>query len=203
MSQFNKTKFEKAFSASIIALTTSERVTKAELLTCSRTVLEALHTTDEGGGDIGYVNRLLDVLTPINRKNLALFFKVFTGFHFDDALKVFTKKNKKEYESCKKDALAHLDDPHFNVWTWTERKVKEPELKEFTLEAVTKATEGFLKKANANGISQAEVMRAIVKGGITADAILAILDEVGYDVAITGENHSAKSIADKVGEALV
>lgn len=199
MSKFNKANFEMAFNKSLIALGNSEKITKAELLTCSRTVLEALHITE----DIGYVNRLLGVLTPVNREVAVLYFKRFTGFSYDnEVLHMFTKKSKKRYDAAHKEAMVFLEDPHNNIWTYAAREVKHEE-KTFSLDVVSKSIAGYLKKANANGVSQAEVMRAIVKGGITGDAILAILDEIGYDVAITEDNPATTSAADKVGEALV
>lgn len=179
LKDFDKAAFEVAFSTSIIALIGSEKVTKAQLQVCSRTVLEAVHAT----GDIGYANRLVDVLTPINKKVGTVFFKRFTGFSFDDKLGMFTKKSKKRYEQAHKDSMEFLDDPLNNIWSWAERNI-EVTPKEFTLDAVTKGIEGYLKKANANGIEQADVMRAIIKGGITADAILAIMGDIGYDADV-------------------
>jgi hypothetical protein len=195
---FDKAAFEVAFSTSIIALITSERVTKAELQVCSRTVLEAVHAT----GDIGYANRLIDVLTPVNKKVCIVFMKHFTGFSFDDKLNLFHKKSKKRYEQAHKDAMEFLDDPMNNIWSWAARNI-EVQAKEFTLDLVTKSVEGYLKKANANGISQADVMRAILKGGITSDAILAIMGDIGYDVGIQDDNPANKSMSDTLGEALV
>ena len=187
LKDFDKAAFEVAFSTSIIALIGSEKVTKAQLQTCSRTVLEAVHAT----GDIGYANRLVDVLTPVNKKTSVVFFKHFTGFSFDDKLNMFTKKSKKRYNGAHAESVAFLEDPMNNIWSWAARNLRDPEVKQFTLDAVTKGIEGYLKKANANGISQEDVMRAIIKGGITADAILAIMGDIGYDEAVVDTKEEA------------
>lgn len=189
LKDFDKAAFEVAFSTSIIALIGSEKVTKAQLQTCSRTVLEAVHAT----GDIGYANRLIDVLTPVNKKVAVVFFKHFTGFSFDDKLNMFTKKSKKRYEQSHVDAMEFLDDPMNNIWSWAARNI-DVTPKEFTLDAVTKGIEGYLKKANDNGISQADVMRAIIKGGITADAILAIMGDIGYDADVVDANKEEEAL---------
>jgi hypothetical protein len=175
---FNKATFEAAFALSIVALATSERVTKAELQVQSRNVLEAVHVT----GDIGYANRLIEVLTPVNKKTAIVYFKHFAGFSFDDTLGIFTKKSKKRYEAAHKESLVFLEDPLNNIWTWAARNVTV-EQKAFSLDTVTNNVKLYLQKAKDQGMTDKDVMRAIIKGGITADCIIAMMDELGYDVA--------------------
>ncbi len=61
---FDKAVFNAAFEAAIIVLAGAEKITKETLKDLSRTVLVAHHATE----DIGYINRLVDVLTPVNKK---------------------------------------------------------------------------------------------------------------------------------------
>lgn len=181
-SVFNKATFEAAFALSVIALATSERVTKAELQVQSRAVLEAVHIT----GDIGYANRLIEVLTPVNKKVATLYFKFFTGFSFDDVLGIFTKKSKKRYTSAHEASMTFLEDPNNNIWSWAARHV-DVTPKAFSLDKVTDYMKTTLQKAKDNGLTDKDVLRAIIKGGITADCIIAIMDELGYDEQIVTE----------------
>lgn len=189
---FNKAKFEAAFALSVIALATSERVTKAELQVQSRAVLEAVHIT----GDIGYANRLIEVLTPVNKKTAVVYFKHFAGFSFDDNLGIFTKKSKKRYDAAHKESLTFLEDPLNNIWTWAARNLVV-EHKPFSLDSVTSNVKLYLQKAKDNGLTDKDVMRAIIKGGISADCIIAIMDELGYDATVEDEKPAP------VGEALM
>ena len=77
---FDKKVFEKDFKTRIGNLAKAEASVRAELNVLSRGVLEAVHATEQ----IGYVNQLLAVLTPVNRKAAVVFFKHFAGFHHDE-----------------------------------------------------------------------------------------------------------------------
>lgn len=175
--QFNKEKFESAFAVSVEALRVSERTTKAELMALSRLVLEAVHATE----NIAYVNDLLAVLTPMNKQTAELYFAEFSGFHMWEGK--FSKKDKKNYDAVKQKALEFLADPLNNIWTWATRNVKvEP--KEFDLSKVTKSMETFMKKADKENMSQADVLRAVFKAGFKLDALIVALSEVdGLSIA--------------------
>ena len=172
---FNKLAFEAAFTTSIVALATSEKVTRVELATLSRTVLEAWHAV----GNVDYANKLLTVLTPVNRKVAVVFFKHFSGFSYDDALGMFTKKSKKRYESAAKECVTWLEDPLNNIWTWAGRNI-EIEQKKFDADAITKYMTSALKKAAGAGMSQADVMRAIFKAGIQPAALIEAFNAMEY-----------------------
>ena len=191
MKAFDKAVFEAAFGIALIALASSEKVTKENLKKLSRTVLEAVHVT----GDIGYVNRLIEVLTPVNKKTAIVYFKHFAGFSFDDALGIFTKKSKKRYDEANTLSNEFLEDPLNNIWTWAARNIVV-EQRAFTLDVVTNNVKMYLQKAKDSGLSDKDVMRAIIKGGITADCILGIMDELGYDAV-------EETPAEKVGPALM
>ena len=191
MKAFDKAVFESAFGVALIALASSEKVTKENLKTLSRTVLEAVHVT----GDIGYVNRLIEVLTPVNKRTAIVYFKHFAGFSFDDVLGIFTKKSKKRYDEANTLSKDFLEDPLNNIWTWAARNIVV-EQRAFTLDVVTNNVKMYLQKAKDNGMSDKDVMRAIIKGGITADCIIGIMDELGYDAV-------EETPAEKVGPALM
>jgi hypothetical protein len=174
--QFNKEKFEAAFTVAVTALAVSEKATKDILRICSRDVLEAHHATE----NIQYCNDLIAVLSPINRKTAVLFFQEFSGFHYETASMRFTKKDKKSYEQKYAASSDRLKDPHFNLWSWAETSVKV-EKSTPTLEGFTKYVKKFV--ANSPGISHAEMARAVFESGISPEAIIEALEYLpGYTV---------------------
>lgn len=178
---FNKAKFDRAafdvsFASAIDSIKQSEEVTRREVRALSRTVLAALHCTE----NVGYLNTFLDALTPINRKAMVIYFQAFTGFHFDSKSESFTKKDKVLYAAKEAAALKFLEDPMNNFWSYAQREIKvEP--KEFTLDIVTKATENLLKKAAKNHIKQEDVIRAMVKGGLTTESLIAVMGHMAIE----------------------
>lgn len=179
--KFNKETFAKAFDLSLAKLAESEKVTKAELLSLSRTVLEAMHITQ----DIGYVNRLIAVLTPVNRKVAIMYFQEFTGFKWNPDNQQFTTKDKKNYEERHAKALAFLEDPLNNIWSWAAREV-EVEKKEFDLDRLKKQLEGTMKKANDAGFNQLQVLETMMEAGLKLDTLLALMDKVAGKEAPAG-----------------
>lgn len=185
---FNVQKFFNDFEISIRALQESERITKDALRALSRSVLEALHTKDvKTYGDIQYTNRLLGVLSPMNKRTFVLFMQEFSGFLFKEDEQVFSKKDKRKDDAgvmacdAKRDnALEHLLDPHFNLWTWAERNVKV-EKKTFRLDTLSKDVKKAMDAKDEEGnalYSKADIIKAILSGGIDAADLLAIMDAV-------------------------
>jgi hypothetical protein len=172
----NRDAFVKEFNAGLKKLKASEKITREVLRDMSRSLLGALHGKDGVlYGDIQYINSVLPVLTPVNKKVYVLFMKHFAGFHFDDGLQVFTKKSKKRADEAQQDAAAFLEDPNQNIWTWAERHV-EVESKPFTADKVTEFIIRATKKLQGD---QVAVLRAVMAGGITPGALAAILQEMG------------------------
>lgn len=163
---FDSVKFIAGFERQLKHLVTSEKITKALLQTMSRDLLALLHTKNDKQGDIGYINRTIAALTPVNRKVFISFAKEFTGFILNDGGSCFIKKSKKHYDESATKALVWLEDPMNNIWSWADRNI-EVVPKEFNIEAIKKATENMLKKAEKNHISKAEVFGAIIAGGFT------------------------------------
>ena len=188
---FNREAFNEAFGAAIDALLQSEQVTKRELRSLSRTVLEATHET----GDIAYVNRLIGVLSPVNRKVCIIYFKHFTGFSFDDKLGLFTKKSKKRYAKAFAEYVQFIAEPGNNVWTWAERNI-EVEVKPFSVEKFGTYMKGALQKAHDDGVSNADVMRAIIKAGMDADSIIACMESLAQ------KDEEKEALLGKVSDAL-
>lgn len=177
---FDKKVFEKEFNARIGKLGKAESSVRAELNVLSRGVLEAVHATEQ----IGYVNQLMAVLTPVNRKAAVVFFKHFAGFHYDEATRMFTKKSKKRYEQAHKDAMAFLEDPNNNMFSWAERNI-EVEQKPFDaqsfLKTQHKAFVRAIQQARDNGINQKELFAAMFKPeegkpGLDVNALVAVLE---------------------------
>lgn len=177
---FDKKVFDKEFNTRLGKLGKAESSVRAELNVLSRGVLEAVHATEQ----IGYVNQLMAVLTPVNRKAAVVFFKHFAGFHYDEATKMFTKKSKKRYDQAHKDAMAFLQDPNNNMFSWAERHI-EVEQKPFDqasfLKAQHKAFIRAVQQARDNGIDQKELFAAMFKPeegkpGLDVNALVAVLE---------------------------
>jgi len=157
----------------IEAVEASEKITRDILRDLSRDVLYALHEH----GDIGFVNRVMTAkTTPINKKALRIFFQEFTGFFYSKETDTFEKKDKRQYDAKRDACLEFLSDPHNNFWTWSEREI-EMERKAFDPKKVTKYIENSLKKAEADGFTQADVIRAVLSAGLDMDALMVIIDE--------------------------
>ena len=183
--EFNKQAFEQAFETTINKLADSEKVTKGELKTVSRSILVATHTT----GQVLYMNKLIAVLTPVNKKVAVAFLKCFTGYVYDDVMNMFTKKSKKKYEQAVKDYEEFMADPHANIWTWADKHIDVTH-RPFSLDKVTHYMTKALKDAQGVGLSDVDIIKAVLKAGITANAMLEIMGDenimgsMGLDVVI-------------------
>lgn len=181
MAFMSRAQFEQQFMSALAELQGAEKITKVILAAMSRDLLTALHAPDVDGsprGDIGFINALLGVLTPVNKKVAILFFKEYTGFHFDGKTKTnpegtdtFKKKNKKGYAQAEEASKAMLEDPHFNIWTWADRHV-QVEKKPYDIKAVSKA---IAKAMEATEGDQVAVLKAVFDGGITAEGLAVFL----------------------------
>ena len=177
---FDKKAFEKVFSQALRKLAGAEKITKDVLRDMSRSVLEAHHATE----DVAYINQIIPVLTPINRKVAILFFKEFSGFQWDDETKRFTKKSKKHYDAKHQLSMDFLADPHQNIWTWAERNVEvEKKPAPSLLDKVEIFIHDVLPKAEKAGITQAEIITAIFKAGVKPEAVIAAFDAMGLELA--------------------
>ncbi len=174
---FNKQNFERNFTEALERITKSENITKHELKVVSRTMLEAWHIT----GNVHYVNRLLKVVSPVNKKALIVFAKHFGGFSYDEVLGEFTHKSKKRYETAHKLALEFLENPNNNLWTWAERHIEVAQ-KPFSIENVEKFIKTALNKGAGVGLSQVDILKAVFKAGVSPECVIQVMDELGFDL---------------------
>lgn len=176
MQVFNKQNFEIQFTQALEKLSTSESITKRELRDLSRSILQAWHET----GNVIYINRLLKVLTPVNKKVMIKFGIHFGGFSFDETLGEFTHKSKKRYDKAHDLYVEFMEDPNNNVWAWAERHI-EVSQRPFAVENVEKFIKGALQKGAGVGLSQVDILKAVFKAGIDPACIVQVMDELGYE----------------------
>lgn len=182
MKKFDAVSFFNSFNITIKALAESERITKDALRSLSRECLMLVHYESNKQGDISPINQVLSVLTPMNRKTWVLFMQEFTGFHFDEDEQAFTRKDKRLYDDKCKAACALLEDPHKNIWTWSELNIKV-EKKAFKLETLGKDVKKALEAEDEEGnllYSKADILRTVLKGGITPDDLIDLLKAMDF-----------------------
>jgi len=110
----------KTINERIEELAASEKITKAILTELSRVILAYVYET----GDVTPTNRLINVLTPMNKRTAILYFKEFLSFRFDDVQETFGKKNKKTFDKKNELVTIFLLDEANNIFTWAEDNVK-------------------------------------------------------------------------------
>lgn len=176
--QFDKQAFETEFNKSLTRLARAEKITKTVLLELSRSVLSAFHATE----DVAYINRLVAVLTPMNKATAILYFQEFSGFKFDDKEKTFGKKDKKRYDEVKAKALEFLADPHNNIWTWASRNV-EMKKKDFDINQVKTVFSRLMKQADEEGFTAKDVLAQVFAAGVELDAVVAAM-EATFEVKV-------------------
>lgn len=167
---FNREQFDAGYKARVRQLAASEKRSKELLRSMSREVLEAHHVT----GDVAYINGLISVLSPMNKKVCILLFKEFSG-HLCNEEGVFGKKDKKKYEEARKASFDQLEDPLFNVFSWADRHV-EIEKKPFTLGKLQQQMGSLVKKAEENKISHADIIRAMFANGIEIGEFMKVVE---------------------------
>lgn len=172
---FDKNQFDQSYKVNVKKLAASEKVTKELLRSMSREALEAHHVT----GDVAYINGIIAVLSPMNKKVCILFFKEFSG-HTCNEDGVFGKKDKKKYEEARKASFDQLEDPLFNVFSWADRHV-EIEKKPFTLGKLQQQMGSLVKKAEENRLSHADIIRALFANGVEVNAFLKVMEHMAEE----------------------
>lgn len=165
--------------ARLEAIAQAEKITRTELGHLSRELL--IYTMDTQ--DIDIVNRLIGVLTPVNRKVAILYFQHFlpwvTEQDKDGTFNRFGKKMQGDKKIIKRqDAItAWLLDEANNIWTWADDnvEVKQKDFKATIARAIKKALEGDDKSGTAP-LSRDDIMAAIFDGGISIDDMLYGID---------------------------
>ncbi len=163
----------KGMHAVIARLGKAETITRASLGELSRSVLQ--YHSDQGH-DVGVVNRLLSVLTPINQRAARLFFQAMLPYAFDSETNTFGKLVKKEaIRDGRYYAMAEfLKDEDNTIWTWQESNIDMAKKPVNYIGNVTKAVEVALK----HEVDKAALIKAIMDGGVTADDLINILSQM-------------------------
>lgn len=168
-----------AIVAKIEKLQKAEKITKKMLAELSRDVLEYINVDESN--DIATVNRLLDVLTPMNRKTAVLFFAEFLPFKHDDR-GVFGKKIKGEKRIAEKleQAKAFLADEENNIWVWAESNIKVEKAPIDYAKKISKDVQKALSDEE-DGITAGQVLAAVLEGGVTLGDLVALMDQQAED----------------------
>ncbi len=165
----------------------AERITKDALRILSRELLEYIVVNDgvegnnKGSEDSQVANRLIDVLTPVNRKVAIAFLRHFLAFHIkedeDGKFIAFTGKDKKQWQRKLELVQQFLAEPHNNIWTWADRNVDiVPKPMDFA--KLNAAMGQLIKKADKAKLGHGNIIRAMLANGITNDEILLVIKEM-------------------------
>lgn len=181
--------FMVAFAAQLEALAGAERITKEKLKDMSRSLLGALVGAPDYDallvGDIQFINSVIPILTPMNKKTFVLFMQEFSGFNFENETCVFTTKVQRDKVKQQAKTLAFLEDPHNNIWTWAEKHVKV-EKKVFKLEQVTKIIE---KAREATEGNDEAILLAVLDGGISIESLVLVMEHMAERVKAEQPQH--------------
>lgn len=160
-------------NARIDAIANAEKVTKAELAALSREVLE--YVTVEASGDVGVINRLLNVLTPMNHKTACLFFVEFIPHTFEENNTFGAKfKGQKKVDAITEAVNNFLANEDNNIWTWAAANIKLEKKPKDYLNKLTKLVERALAD-DEEGISMEDIMLAVFEGGVDTKAVIDVI----------------------------
>lgn len=173
----------------IKALVKSEGTTKQALAEVSRSMLSYVMDTN----DIGMVNRLVDVLTPMNKSTAFQFFGAFLPWKQDGV--AFGKKLEgKEAIAKRVEAIAKfLADSENNIWTWAAINVEVTAKPKNFANKISSLVERSLND-DKEAISVNDVIKAVIAGGVSifdlmasVDAAKAVVDAIKVDALETEE----------------
>jgi hypothetical protein len=169
------------------AIANAEKITRAELAALSRELLIYVPDTQ----DIQFINRLMGVLTPVNRRVAILYFGHFLPWEkendTDGTFLRFGKKMLGEKKLTKRMmAIADwLADENNTIWTWSDENVsidKKKDFKSGVVRAIKNALAGD-EKTDSPALDPMEVMAAIFEGGMTLDAMLVAVERRQQEIA--------------------
>lgn len=163
------------------AIASSEKITRTELASISRELLMYVPESK----DIDIVNRLLGVLTLMNRKTAILFFTYFLPWTAEkDTDKVFQRFGKMlegERKIAKRMTriAEFLNDENNTIWMWAERnvnvEVKQKDFEGLIVRNINKALEGD-ERTKTEPFTPAQVMQAIMKSSLTLQDMIDALE---------------------------
>lgn len=177
MANLNK----KEIGAKVTKLANREKVTKQLLGELSREMLTYVYESK----DIAMVNRLISVLTPINKKVAIAFFSAFVGWTMNVETGEFGKQQKDKPFTKKAyladDFLATKDN---TIWTWADTEIEvAPKAKNYGMK-ISKLVDKALNDAE-EGIELKEVLFAIMSSDSVSlgDLMQSIKAVAGVDKA--------------------
>ena len=130
-------------------------------------------------GDTSLINRLVLAMPKSQRKNALIKWAIAFGKLAMNDDKATHKEMPLVYDKAKPvlELELAIAKPYWEF-------VAEEGEAVFKLDTVTKYVHNIIKKAESNGFTQADVMKAILAGGVEIDTIVAVLEDVdAVDVA--------------------
>lgn len=165
-------KLHNVLYARLDAIANAEKITRKELGAFS---VEALTYVVESH-DIDIINRLINILTPMNRKVAILYFGHFLPWEQEkDGDEVFQRfgkmMNKQKKVNRRLDLIKEwLSDEKNNIWTWADTNLDLYKVKNWAAnitKAVEKALQGEETDAGESpAIDVAHVIAAVMAGGV-------------------------------------
>lgn len=165
----------------------AEKITKKVLGEVSRTMLE--YVVNDEAWDSAAINRLLAVLTPMNKKTAVLYFSHFLPFVVEEGHFGAMPKDKQAKKNAKLKSVnlvtEFLVDEENNIWTWAEQNVKVEQKDIDYAKRVTSAVNNAMAE-DKGGLGLADVLEAVMAAGISTDDVIkamSILAQEGEEEA--------------------
>lgn len=165
---------ETVFNEKIATLRNAEGTVKTVLNELALDAIVYAHET----GDIQRFNRLMLVVTSMNRKALIAFGQAFTGHAFNQESMSFGKKLPKDAHEGKVEAFAAFIAAGESFWSYT--KELKVEASAFNMEKLIKAVGNTAKKLDkTEGMSRADMVHAMLASEIfSKEELLDILAKI-------------------------
>ena len=165
MTTYNQELILKAISS----IKSAETMAYNQLKPLSRELLSYVVDT----GDIAMVNRLLEALRPVMRKEATAYFTHFLPYNYDKATANFSTKikNKDKREAKLKDMTAFLDISDNSLYSWKAEKKAAAKKPVDYLAKIKKDTE----KAVKADLSADVIINALLEGGLDLDDLAVFL----------------------------
>lgn len=154
----DKKALESGLDQAVATLSQSEKLSKDTMKVWCNHVVDMVHAY----GQVAYLNKIIGVLSPMNKKVAIEFFKHFAGYHYNKDTREFDGKSKKRYIQAVTDWKVFKEDPLKNIWTWAEQNIVV-ERAPFKVEDVTKRMSSLWKEGHAAGLSNVDILVAALK----------------------------------------
>ena len=171
-------------SARIAKIAAAESITRAELGALSREVLAFVVATE----DVRIINTLLGkgedgkfTLTAQNRKAASFYFREFCPFSDNGAnvdkgeVLVFIKKKAKVWDKLAAKIETWLAVETNNIWTWAQDNLSV-EVKPANYAGKLEKLVANALKDEVDGITGADVINAVLAGGVTVEDLLGMVE---------------------------